>query len=112
LMNGNWSDAGITKAGHLSGGRVVGGGPPWLIAAHQKLLRLEQEQGASGAELAPVAFNPEVGTVHDALTWADGQLLLATDTGLHVFDPKCAKLGKPPPTLPKSFIRALCKDGQ
>jgi hypothetical protein len=112
LENGRWTAVGEAPDEFLRGLRLVGDGPPWMVAARDALYRLDPGGPMSRPKLTAVTIQPEGGPVRDALAWERDRLLLATDTGLHVYQPSTGQFEKPPFPSPGAFVHALCRDGK
>src|SRR5262249_10061605 len=76
------------------------------------LFQLDPGKAEKDAVLEPVTLPDETGEVHDGLAWTTGKLLLATDSGLRIFDQTTAKLSRGPFEPPQKKVRSLCRDGK
>jgi len=92
-------------------------GPPWILIDQENahLLRLDYGLRLKSPRLThvPVRENGKLLQVHDALVWANGSLLLATDKGLRLFELRQGRLSAfTIPSLGEEVtITRLCRDG-
>ena len=94
-------------------------GPPWLVLAGHSdrganALLLRPAKGTEPTQLVGVKFagaETKASQIHDAIAWAPGQFVLATDLGVLLYDAATDSLSKPPFPPPNDKIRSLCRDG-
>jgi hypothetical protein len=95
--------------------RPVSLGPPWIVLAPAsgQLLALTPASGPTGARLELREIKDSAGNarkVSDAIPWAPGQLLLATDRGLAVYAPASGRLTAAAIPAPPRPVTRLCVD--
>jgi hypothetical protein len=116
LEKGRWELAGsLAKDDHPYGLECVNSdGPPWILLERfsRALWRLELSGGDNKAALSRLQLRGTKNAlvINDALEWARGSLLLATDEGLKVYAPAQQTLGRADCPQPKQPATRLCRD--
>ena len=87
-------------------------GPPWILVDREEnhLLSLTTAPDPH-LDLIRVKEDDKALQVHDALAWKEGELLLATDHGLRVFERSTGKTQPAPIPKPDGPVKFVGRDG-
>ncbi|AGA27923.1 hypothetical protein [Singulisphaera acidiphila] len=90
-------------------------GPPWLLLDRPDKTLWQLKRGVQGDDprLTPIEIQEGEKTLHisAAIPWSSEAILLATDSGLRVYDPATQRLSKVDWGEPLQPVNALAQDG-